>query len=91
MCGSRTPFIYSCPSCLREIPKNGVVCGGCGRKLMVPCPFCKAETSAGGSKCSGCGKSLMIKCQNKRCGQAQFFENNKCTVCGKPIKKKQYM
>jgi ribosomal protein L37E len=29
----------------------------------------------------------MILCESKRCGQLQYFENKKCTACGKPIKK----
>jgi len=28
----------------------------------------------------------MIRCENKRCGELQFFENTKCTMCGKVIK-----
>jgi hypothetical protein len=28
----------------------------------------------------------MIVCENKRCGQPLFFENSKCTACGKPVK-----
>jgi hypothetical protein len=30
---------------------------------------------------------LMMRCTNARCGEMQFFENEKCTVCGKNIKK----
>jgi hypothetical protein len=28
----------------------------------------------------------MVRCDNKRCGEPQFFENSKCTVCGKALK-----
>jgi len=85
-CGSRSPFGYQCPSCLKPVERGNAACSGCGRSLMVVCPFCNARTFAGGDKCDACGKSLMILCENKRCGQYQFFENTKCTACGKPIK-----
>jgi hypothetical protein len=29
----------------------------------------------------------MFRCPNERCGVLQFFENEKCTACGKKIKK----
>jgi hypothetical protein len=29
----------------------------------------------------------MIHCTNPRCGALQFFENAKCTACGKKIKR----
>jgi hypothetical protein len=28
----------------------------------------------------------MVRCENVRCGQMQFFQNSKCTACGKKIK-----
>jgi hypothetical protein len=31
----------------------------------------------------------MTKCQNKLCQGLQFFENTKCTLCGKKIKHKK--
>jgi RNA polymerase subunit RPABC4/transcription elongation factor Spt4 len=88
-CGSRSPFGYHCPSCLKEIQKGQAVCAGCGRPLTVTCPICGGQTFAGGDKCDACGKSLLIRCENKRCGEPQFFENVKCTVCGKAIKTAQ--
>jgi Methionyl-tRNA synthetase len=86
-CGSRSPFGYQCPTCLREVEKGNVVCAGCGRSLEVVCPMCEFTTFAG-EHCDKCGESLMIKCANPRCGEMQFFENTKCTACGKKIKKK---
>jgi hypothetical protein len=41
-----------------------------------------------GDKCDACGAALMITCPNKLCHAPQFFENTKCTACGKKIKKK---
>ncbi|MCL2803206.1 MAG: hypothetical protein FWD29_04555 [Micrococcales bacterium] len=38
--------------------------------------------------CQSCGATLMVTCPNRRCGQPQFFENTKCTACGKKIKLK---
>jgi len=40
----------------------------------------------GSDKCEKCGANLMINCANSRCGESQFFENIKCTACGKKIK-----
>ena len=84
-CQSPSPFGYRCPTCLRPIEKGRPICAGCGRALYIPCPSCGKPTFAG-EKCEGCGASLMIRCQNSRCGKAQFFENTKCTACGKKIK-----
>jgi hypothetical protein len=53
---------------------------------MVICPFCNGQTFVGSEKCDACEKSVMIHCESDRCGKLQFFENTKCTVCGKPIK-----
>ncbi|MEA4853162.1 MAG: zinc ribbon domain-containing protein [Christensenella sp.] len=86
-CGSRSPFGYHCPTCLREISKTDACCAGCGRPLFISCPFCGAKTFVG-DRCEACGRSLMVKCSNKRCGQEQFFENEYCTACGKKIKTK---
>lgn len=86
-CGSRTPFGFICPNCLKPIERGNLLCSGCGRKLTVNCPLCKAETFVGSGKCEACGRSLLVKCENKRCGELQFFELTKCTVCGKAIKK----
>ena len=85
-CGSRSPFGYHCPACLRAIEKGQVVCSGCGRTLYVACPTCGNRTFTG-ERCESCGAGLMIKCQNARCGELQFFENTKCTACGKKIQK----
>lgn len=84
-CQSGSPFGYLCPICLRPIEKGQPLCSGCGRTLYIPCPTCEKPTFAG-VKCEMCGASLMIRCQNPRCGMQQFFENAKCTACGKKIK-----
>jgi RNA polymerase subunit RPABC4/transcription elongation factor Spt4 len=84
VCGSTSPFVLSCPTCLREVSRSDKICGGCGRPLTVTCPKCGAQTFVGG-KCGSCGASLLIPCQNKRCGSLQFFENEKCTACGKKL------
>jgi RNA polymerase subunit RPABC4/transcription elongation factor Spt4 len=86
-CGSRSPFGYHCPSCLKPIVRGDSVCSGCGRPLMTSCPYCGRQTFRGCERCDYCGETLMIRCESKRCGELQFFENTKCTVCGKPIKK----
>lgn len=86
-CGSRSPFGYLCPTCNREISKDQVACSGCGRELYIACPHCGERTFVD-AKCDSCGQSLMITCTNKRCGQLQFFENERCTVCGKKIKRR---
>jgi len=87
-CGSRSPFAYLCPSCLREVKKGQeMLCAGCGRSLYITCPICGRRTFVQ-ERCESCGANLMIRCPNKRCGVEQFFENTKCTACGKPIKDK---
>ncbi|MDR3359585.1 MAG: zinc ribbon domain-containing protein [Bifidobacteriaceae bacterium] len=86
VCGSRNPFVYRCPACLKAVARPDAVCGGCGRSLTVACPFCRAAAFAGKEQCDSCGHSLMVLCQNRRCRRLQFFENAICTVCGKPIK-----
>jgi len=85
-CYSRSPFGYRCPTCLREIQKGQQVCSACGRSLYVTCPTCAQRTFAG-ERCEVCGAGLMINCTNPRCGDLQFFENIKCTSCGKKIKR----
>ena len=84
-CGSGSPFGYLCPTCLRPIEKGDAICGGCGRPLVVTCPFC-AEKTFVQERCERCGESLMTSCENKRCGVLQFFENTRCTACGKKLK-----
>ena len=86
-CGSRSPFGYQCPTCLKSIEKGQALCSGCGRPLNVACPTCGRQTFVD-ERCEVCGAGLMIKCENKRCGALQFFENTKCTACGKKIKHK---
>ena len=83
-CASRSPFGYLCPTCLRSIEKDEVVCAGCGRSLYVVCPSCLGRTFVD-ERCEQCGAGLMIKCGNRRCGELQFFENTKCTACGKKL------
>jgi RNA polymerase subunit RPABC4/transcription elongation factor Spt4 len=84
-CGSRTPFGYNCPACLREVQKGDAVCPGCGRPLYIACPHCGARTFVQDA-CEACGKTLMVQCENKRCLQFQFFQNRSCTACGKKLK-----
>jgi len=86
-CGSRSPFGFLCPVCLKPVERSDAVCSGCGRSVYTSCPVCGGQTFAGSSECDACGKHLMIRCENKRCGELQFFENTKCTACGKTIKK----
>jgi len=86
-CGSMNPFGYRCPTCLKSIERENILCSGCGRSLSTACPYCKQQTFVGSENCDQCAKSLMIHCESKRCDALQFFENSKCTVCGKPIKK----
>jgi len=84
-CGSRSPFGYQCPTCLITIKKGQALCSGCGRPLYVECPHCGGRTFVD-SNCELCGKSLLIPCSNVRCQELQFFQNEKCTACGKKIK-----
>ena len=86
-CGSRSPFGYHCPTCLKPIARDDTVCSGCSRPLLSTCPYCEASIFVGDEGCKICGQTLLIRCENKRCGEPQFFENTKCTVCGKAIKK----
>lgn len=85
-CGSRSPFGYRCPTCLREIHKGQPVCSSCGRSLTIICPTCQQPTFAD-ERCERCGAGLMVYCTNVRCGELQFFENRKCVACGKKIDK----
>ncbi len=84
-CGSHSPFAYLCPACLRPVQKGDTLCAGCGRMLYVTCPTCGKPTFVQ-ERCEACGAGLMRLCSNKRCGAYQFFENTKCTVCGKKMK-----
>ena len=86
-CGSHSPFVILCPTCLREIKKGQMLCAGCGRQLYIGCPVCGGRTFVQ-ERCEVCGASLMIKCKGFRCGVYQFFENDVCTACGKKIKPK---
>lgn len=85
-CGSRSPFGYQCPTCLKPVEKGRRFCSGCGGELYIVCPFCKELTFVQ-EKCEICDASLMVKCPNRRCGELQFFQNEKCTACGKKIKR----
>lgn len=89
-CSSYTPFGYQCPTCLKAVEKGQALCSGCGRALYIACPTCGRQTFVD-VRCEACGAGLMVRCDNKRCGELQFFENTKCTACGKklkPIRKK---
>jgi len=85
-CGSRNPFVYLCPSCLKIIEQGNAVCSGCGRPLTTICPYCGGVTFIGSDHCDACGRLLMKQCQNKRCGKMQYFDLMKCTACGKKLK-----
>ena len=84
-CSSRSPFGYQCPTCLRPIQKGQPLCSGCGRPLYIPCPHCGEQTFVQ-DICEECGGTLLVKCENRRCNELQFFQNDKCTACGKKIK-----
>jgi RNA polymerase subunit RPABC4/transcription elongation factor Spt4 len=85
-CASRTPFGFHCPRCLKPITRNQSACSSCGRPLRVDCPACGEPTFVD-ERCEICGVSLMVRCLNPRCGELQFFENDKCTACGKMFKR----
>lgn len=87
-CTTPNPFGYHCPSCLQSIEKGQSVCSNCGRPLYVYCIHCNKLTFVQDT-CEACGRSLMFVCKNKRCGVQQFFQNTKCTACGKKIKYKK--
>ena len=86
-CANRSPFGYHCPACLRAVEKGQRVCAGCGRPLYTVCPACGKRTFVQ-ERCEHCGAGLMIRCVNKRCGELQFFENARCTACGKKMKQR---
>ncbi len=85
ICGWMSPFCDACPSCAAEIKRGWMRCPSCGRELNITCPHCKATTFVGES-CDACHGSLMIRCENKNCLAPQFYQNIKCTACGKKIK-----
>ncbi len=84
ICGRQSPFYDACPNCACEIKRGYLRCPSCGMGLSVECPHCGNLTFVA-EKCDECGKSLMIQCQNSRCNAPQFFQNKKCTACGKKI------
>lgn len=86
ICGRLSPFYDACPSCASEIKREWLRCPSCGRELSVACPSCGQQTFVA-DKCDACRQSLMIQCENKLCLAPQFFQNIKCTGCGKKIKK----
>ncbi|NLC41107.1 MAG: hypothetical protein GX763_09360 [Clostridiaceae bacterium] len=87
-CNSRSPFAFRCPDCLKEVEQKQSICSSCGRPLYVPCPSC-AQLTFVSDNCQSCGTTLLVQCQNKRCMQMQFFQNTKCTACGKLLKNKK--
>lgn len=87
VCGRQSPFYDACPSCGAEIKRAWQRCASCGRELHIVCPHCGQPTFVG-EKCDKCGQSLMVRCSNKLCQGMQFFQNEKCTLCGKKIKDK---
>ncbi len=86
-CGSMNAFGYHCPTCMKEIEKEQRICSECGRPLYVSCPNCNMPTFVQ-ERCENCNVVLMVQCSNARCNSLQFFENTKCTACGKKIKAK---
>ena len=88
ICGRMSPFGYLCPECLRPIQPGQQLCSGCATPLYVACPHC-GQTTFVKENCDHCSGSLMIICENPRCGALQFFRNEKCTACGKKMKKKK--
>lgn len=87
-CHSRHPFGFQCPTCLHPVGREQVLCSSCGRPLNIVCPHCGQETFVD-DQCDRCGQSLLVQCANRRCNQWQFFQNTKCTACGKAISVKQ--
>lgn len=85
VCGRLSPFNDACPSCNAEIKRGWLKCPSCGRDLNITCPHCGATTFVA-ERCDSCKGSLMIRCEYKNCMAPQFFQNNKCTACGKKIK-----
>ncbi|MDR0335299.1 MAG: hypothetical protein LBH69_05395 [Methanomassiliicoccaceae archaeon] len=85
-CATKNPYGFSCPKCLRTIARGDLACAGCGKTLTVACPLCNGQTFVGSSRCDACGRSLMVMCENKKCGVPQYFDNTKCTACGKAVK-----
>ena len=85
-CGSRSPFALRCPSCLREVSRGDLLCAGCGRPLVIECPQCGRDTFVL-DQCEACHSSLMVKCSNPRCDEQVFFQNTRCTACGKKVGK----
>ncbi|MDD3243850.1 MAG: zinc ribbon domain-containing protein [Eubacteriales bacterium] len=83
-CCSGAPFADLCPACLRQVSREDRLCAGCGRPLRVSCPHCGGQTFVG-ERCDACGGTLLKACPNPRCGQMQFFENTRCTACGKKM------
>lgn len=86
-CSSSAPFVDLCPSCHHQVARGQRVCAGCGRGLAVTCPACQA-TSFVGERCDACGAAFVVRCPDRRCQALQFFENDRCTACGKKIKEK---
>jgi len=70
---------------MREVQKGQAVCAGCSRPLYIICPACRGRSFVQ-EKCEACGVQFMIRCKAKNCGALQFFENERCTACGKTIK-----
>ena len=85
ICGRISPFYDACPSCAAEIKRQWKRCSSCGRELYIACPSCGQMTYVT-DKCDSCHASLVVRCENKLCGAQQFFQNTKCTECGKKFK-----
>lgn len=86
-CGRNSPFYDACPSCMAEIKREWKRCPSCGRGLYIACPHC-AQLTFVCDKCDSCHQPLTRPCENTLCGSQQFFQNVKCTDCGKKFKNK---
>ena len=85
-CGSQSPFGYLCP----HLPAPNHEKSKSVRRLRTAA---YGHLSPPAEKlrfvqetCEQCGQSLMIRCENRRCQAMQFFQNEKCTACGKRFK-----
>ena len=74
--GQKYRFCLECGTKIELLGENEMICPSCGKNTFVQ------------EKCEHCGAGLMVYCENKRCGALQFFQNTKCTACGKKIKAK---
>jgi RNA polymerase subunit RPABC4/transcription elongation factor Spt4 len=84
-CTSSHPFTLVCPQCRQSVTATQAVCPDCGRGLYIACPHCGGRTFAQ-EFCQLCNRPLTVTCPNKACRDRQFYQNTRCTACGRPIK-----